>query len=250
MYALGLFSGALTLWANGDPPDYMGDLLYYGCIDPTHGPATDASASAWACSYQSKSAYSVEARTTVAAANLPTGGATALKGVGGSIWSNASQPYTNTIELYPRGKFYLDAISNTQLDNTSNFQMVGIDVYNGRQSSFNSDNGLRRGGLRYLRYPVSWPSGMHMQRIFPADDGNDYLILRTEYTGLVASQTTVGTFWTNTDIGSVGNLALASGFGLLAGMCVAAETNGEITTIAGGTNTKRQPRFFCIPTNL
>ena len=251
IYALGLFSGALTLWANGYPlTDFNGDLLYYGSIDPTHGPILDPSASVWACTHQVKSAFTAESRSTIVTTNLPTGGATSLIGVGGIVWTRTSQPYTNTIELCPRGKFYLDALSNTQLDKASNFQMVGIDVYNGRQSSFGSDNALRRGGLRYLRYPVSWPSGMHMQRIFPADDGNDYLILRVQYTGYVASQNSTQTGWASLDSGAPVNVAMASGYCLLGTTLSTTESIGEFVFVTSGAAAKRQPRFFCIPTNI
>jgi len=250
LYALNLLSGCFMLYTNGDSSTYQGDLVYHGNIDPTNGPTSDVSASVWASNHQTKSGFINAGRSTsFATTNAPQGGATMIKGFSNQTWVTGSQPYENTIELVPRGRVYIDDPTLSQLDLNSQFQMVGVDVIAGQQSA-TSANLLRRGGLRYLRYPLSWPSGMNLQKIAPADDGNDYLILRCNYPNRTQNQLITTLAICYQDSGGTTDCNVANGFCLAGCIQNFAGTFGEFLYSAMTANAKRNLRVFCIPTNL
>lgn len=234
------------LWLSGSPAEsgvVKSDFFYAGNLTPLR--VGDSTCLLQACTHQGLSG--IGSTTSPALASTGSlgllGGASCLRTIAGVQWVDprAVDSYDNRTNyaVVPRGSPYFFGLDRTNLDDAAKFQFCEFDAYYGGLggSGFDKNEG-KRGELKYLKCPVSNPSGMHLASLGPADDGNTYLLLRMTGSPLIPGNPTS----VNGDVLASG--ASASGFSY----AVRTGTSGEV--VVASVSAGFSPKWLMMPINL
>jgi hypothetical protein len=189
-YILWALPDALGLWTSGDPSfSGVADFLYVGNLTPYR--VGDTSCLLFACSNMDYSGLNAYYATSITDANNTVGCAEIWKSISSTMWSNSVIQHPCMTTLSPRGYSYLDDFTRTSLDDAARFQYCDVDAY---QSAKPSSTGMvgnegKRGDVKYLKYPIMNPSGLHLASFGPSDDGNTYVMIRCDFPGSVGNNT-------------------------------------------------------------
>lgn len=191
-YLLWLLPDAFALWTGGDynglgyPNDWR--FTYAGNLDTSGQRLGDTDALVLIASDTSLTGLGIPCNRSFQynGNTIPGGGIQCLRTLAGEPWCQpgyqGSYYLRNSYQIYPRGRWYGNLPDAPQMDSLNHFEFTDIDLWHmggcyGNQYAFQGSE-LRRGMLRYVKMPISNPSGLHLATTGPALDGNQYIIFR------------------------------------------------------------------------
>lgn len=190
-YVLWLLPDVFGLWTAGMKGwgTVYESFSYVGNLDTTGIRTGDTDALVFIPGITQNSGY---ATPNVPAVNSPVnycsyGAAQCLRTLQGYPWTTptgwmSGMFIQNSYHVYARGRWYAYTMDAAAVDLAGKFEFTDLDLWHAGYSyvtaGVGSPNEGRRGMLRYVKVPVSNPSGMNLASTGPAADGTSYLIFR------------------------------------------------------------------------